>query len=308
MNQERPSDYLEPISPDTAIQTWRDGMLRAREKRTFDRFASNSELSHIEFEMALDVEEQDPLAAINVDNTALLLDKKFVFSPPLNELVYEENGLEPLKKSPCPDCKAEQCHEASMVGGTEASGSTITPIGNRVDDPDDRTADTIVPKSMHRRLTSDPESYTTLGDNPILYDKDANVQVSSQPYKSPYMGPVGWTVPSRYYSHTSVVSSCPNAGEDNDATSPGRNTKIICRRAISRPFLIYQDPEWIEPPSGVDVDEYEYMTASDDKENIPPDSDEEGEMEVASEDGFMVGFGDGDVRMGEMYPNRYQVF
>lgn len=54
--------------------------------------------------------------------------------------------------------------------------------------------------------------------------------------KSPYLGPVAWTVPAR------------NSGQP------------------SKPFLIYQDPPWLEPPDAV-IDTWGYVAASDDKEN-----------------------------------------
>ncbi|KAI1933222.1 hypothetical protein LOZ65_000431 [Ophidiomyces ophidiicola] len=64
-------------------------------------------------------------------------------------------------------------------------------------------------------------------------------------YRSPYMGPVGWTVPHR---------AGPNS---------------------SQPFLIYQDPSWYEPePSPINP--YWDLLASDDKENAIPEGMETG--------------------------------
>ncbi|EFE29662.1 uncharacterized protein ARB_03002 [Trichophyton benhamiae CBS 112371] len=147
--------------------------------------------------------------------------------------------------------------------------------------------------SNHRYI-SEAESYTAHWENSILYDKDINTRVSSpgffrlrSEYRSPYLGPVGWTIPSKYYSttrrsprrpldsyeastdenHVSTVD--PRTGSPRERVR-NRNTVSAYSCRASRPFLIYQDPEWVVPPQGV-TDVYFDSTASDDKENSAPE-------------------------------------
>ncbi|KAK2880056.1 hypothetical protein FQN49_000603 [Arthroderma sp. PD_2] len=294
-------------------------------RRGFDRFASESELGPIEFEMALDIEEQariseqkqhnlhgnwrggaydsdryegnqsngeeESYSPLSRGNTSYLSPREvghlspnpeFKFPPETYVDLKEKDDMDPMKKPPQhhPD-SSEDCSQRQ---------SPSQYYCNKNDQ-----------LYTHHRLISEAESYTTHWENSILYDKDTNTRVSTPGFfqsrlkdKSPYLGPVGWTVPSKYYSattrnpqrvvrgaNTSMIDGGCNdtALVDARSSSPGENMRdrkieTIYHRRASRPFLIYQDPEWMAPPRGL-TNAYFDSTASDDKENCAPDERED---------------------------------
>ncbi|KAM5454864.1 hypothetical protein MaudCBS49596_002162 [Microsporum audouinii] len=284
-------------------------------RRGFDRFTSEPELGPVEFEMALDIEEQarvseqnklslrGTLAMMNGDcdghegnlsrESPMAENSSSSFSPrklgrltPNPEFIFplesyhgefEGSGdMDPMKRPPQP--------RPETVGNDSQPQTPSQCFSNKSGQ-----------SYSHRRLVSEAESYIMHWENGILYDKDTNTRVSTSgffqsrsEYKSPYLGPVGWTVPSKYYSTTTRSSSRAtntygayggyndNATTDINPGSPRERTqdkKMAYNYRGSRPFLIYQDPEWIVPPRGV-TDAYFDSIASDDKENSAPDDGE----------------------------------
>ena len=85
-------------------------------------------------------------------------------------------------------------------------------------------------RRAHRRNTSQ-SSFTSTSSGTGIGRRTRSIRL-----KSPYLGPVAWTVPPKNSSQ------------------------------LPKPFLIYQDPPWLVPPD-VAVDAWGYIAASDDKEN-----------------------------------------
>ncbi|EFR00210.1 hypothetical protein MGYG_03213 [Nannizzia gypsea CBS 118893] len=296
-------------------------------RRGFNRFTLEPEVGPVEFEMALDIEEQARASELNklqlrgswgeIDHNS---DKHERGRNGRSTLVLENNP-EPLSPrrlsriSPNPEFRfPPESYYKNVTGAEDMDPMKKSPQLSRESIDNHGQPQTPSPgytsksgqRYSHHRFISEAESYTAHWENSILYDKDTNTRVSSPSfsqlrsgYRSPYLGPVGWTIPSKYYSMTRrssrralnakearngenhISSVDPNTGSPRERVRK-RNTPYSCR--ASRPFLIYQDPEWVAPPRGV-TDAYFDSTASDDKENSVPD-----EIEFAH---------DGDVLVGE---------
>ncbi|KAF3483081.1 uncharacterized protein GIQ15_02405 [Arthroderma uncinatum] len=287
-------------------------------QRRFDRFTSESELGPMEFEMALDIEEQ---ARISEQRQHHLNDNWDQMNCDFDSNEGNQSNMTMNEETASPLSE----NNASYLSTSEASRLFPNPEFKFPLEPyhvDFKAADDMDPMKKptqlqspsrscsrrndqlytHHRFISEAESYTTHWENSILYDKDTNKRVStpgyfqSRPkYKSPYLGPVGWTVPSKYYSATTrssrratdvITTSRADGGYDDIAAvdpcsgSRRKNIRDRTRETIyncrtSRPFLIYQDPEWMEPPRGI-TDPYFDSMASDDKENNEPGEHEAG--------------------------------
>ncbi|EGD88793.2 hypothetical protein H113_03746 [Trichophyton rubrum MR1459] len=285
-------------------------------RRGFDRFTLEPELGPVEFEMALDIEEQARASEQkkrqlkgsweeiddNSDNQEIHQRGNWGSIPVL------ESNTEPLLStrlghlSPNPEFRfpLESCY-GDLRGADDMDPIKKSPqlCQERFDNhsqpqtPSPRYTNKADQQYSHHRYISEAESYTAHWENNILYDKDINTRVSSpgffrlrSEYRSPYLGPVGWTIPSKYYSTTRrsprrPLDSYEASNDENHVStvdsrtgSPresvrNRNTVSAYSCRASRPFLIYQDPEWVVPPQGV-TDVYFDSTASDDKENSAP--------------------------------------
>lgn len=143
-------------------------------------------------------------------------------------------------------------------------------------------------KKSTGRLTSTSASVGGIGTYTGISGTNAAADIDSDTNDDGYAGDV---------DDSNMTQTQARTGAQ--ANDRGSRSRVICRRCESRPFLIYQDPEWVDV-QGVDVDPFVHAAASDDKENVDPNGGGGGGGENVNreDDGRRGGDGDGDVEMG----------